>query len=209
MLTSYLTSMALIDDRRCGIWHRSLMAGATPFQFFISHLITGTGLMSLQALEFIAYAIYIGNDSFRWKFILPAAALIFFLGLTGCLYGLCVSVLTDSTLAATYFSILATYPFLALSGEWYHLTRYLTADILPTILGIFWPLDGIPRFLKYLGYLLPFTLPSRALLSVMFDDRELTDNPAIPIGFLVLALWIIVEITICFWCSRSKAVNKK
>ena len=117
MLTSYLTSMALIDDRRCGIWHRSLMAGATPFQFFIAHLITGGGLMTLQALEFIAYALYIGNNSYRWEFAVPTAGLIFFLGLAGCLYGLCISVLTDSTLAATYFSILATYPFLALSGE--------------------------------------------------------------------------------------------
>lgn len=117
MLTSYLTSMALIDDRRCGIWHRSLMAGATPFQFFIAHLITGTGLMTLQAVEFTVYAIYIGNNSLRWEFIVPVASLIFFLGLAGCLYGLCISVLTDSTLAATYFSILATYPFLSLSGK--------------------------------------------------------------------------------------------
>lgn len=116
MLTSYLTSMALIDDRRCGIWNRSLMAGATPFQFFIAHLITGTALMSLQALEFIVYAVYISNNSLRATFIIPVAALIFLLGEAGCLYGLCISVLTDSTLAANYFSILATYPFLALSG---------------------------------------------------------------------------------------------
>lgn len=117
MIASYLTSLALIEDRRSGIWNRTLTAGATPHQFLISHLVIGTCLMTLQALEFIAYAIYIGNDSHRWSFILLVSSLIFLLGFAGTLYGLCISVLTDSTLVATYFSIVITYPFLSLSGK--------------------------------------------------------------------------------------------
>lgn len=117
MISSYLTSLALIDDRRSGIWNRTLTAGATPHQFLASHIVIGTGLMILQALEFIAYAVYVGNESHKWSFILLVSSLIILLGLSGMLYGLCISVLTDSTLVASCFSIVITYPFLSLSGE--------------------------------------------------------------------------------------------
>lgn len=109
--------MALIEDRRSGIWIRTLTAGATPCQFLISHLIVNTVLMTFQAIEFLIYAIYVGNNSYDWRFILIVSALLLLLGLAATLYGLCISVMTDSSLNATYFSILLTFPFTSLSGE--------------------------------------------------------------------------------------------
>lgn len=108
--------MALIEDRRCGIWNRTLAAGAEPYQFVISHLVLGTAVMILQAIEFIIYMIYIGHND-NLKFFVLVSALIFLLGFSGTLYGLCISVLTDSTLVATYFSILLTFPLISLGGE--------------------------------------------------------------------------------------------
>lgn len=117
MISSYLTSMALIEDRKSGIWNRALTAGAKPNHFLVSHLIIGSVLMIIQAAEFITYAFYVGNDTQRWSFIWLVSSLIILLGFCGTLYGLCISVLTDSNLVATYFSIIVTYPFLSLSGE--------------------------------------------------------------------------------------------
>lgn len=120
MISSYLTSMALIEDRKSGIWNRALTAGAKPNHFLVSHLIIGSLLMIIQAAEFITYAFYVGTDTHRWSFIWLVSSLIVMLGFCGTLYGLCISVLTDSNLVATYFSIIVTYPFLSLSGEFHN-----------------------------------------------------------------------------------------
>lgn len=116
-MASYLTCMALIEDRRCGIWDRTMAAGATPRQFAISHLITGGAMMTLQAVEFICYGFYVSNNNDSWTKILLVAALIIGTGLAGVLYGLCISIGTDSSLVATYFSILIAFPLICLSGE--------------------------------------------------------------------------------------------
>lgn len=71
-----------------------------------------------------------------------------------------------------------------------------------------WPLQGIPVFLRFIGYLLPFTLPSRTFLSLMFHNRSFTDS-TIYLGFVVVITWIVVELTICVWLSWPKDEKKK
>lgn len=115
-MASYLTCMALIEDRRCGIWNRTMAAGATPRQFVISHLITGSSMMILQAVEFICYGIYVGHNN-SLIIILQMSLLIIAMGFSGVLYGLCVSIGTDSSLVATYFSIIIAFPLICISGE--------------------------------------------------------------------------------------------
>lgn len=108
--------MALIEDRRCGIWDRTMAAGATPRQFATSHLITGSAIMILQAIEFICYGLYVGHNH-SLGIILLLISLIIVTGLAGVLYGLCISIGTDSSLVATYFSVLITFPLISVSGE--------------------------------------------------------------------------------------------
>lgn len=115
-MSSFITSMRLIEDRRSGIWNRTLSAGGTPVQFLISHMVCGSILMIIQATEFIVYAAFIGNDGHTLKFIVSVSMLILLLGFSGTLFGLCISVFTDSVLVATYISLMLTLPLLSLSG---------------------------------------------------------------------------------------------
>lgn len=81
--------------------------------------------------------------------------------------------------------------------------------ILISFPGILWPLEGIPRFLRYFGYLLPFTLPSKTLIGILFSDLDFC-NPTIYWGFMVMIGWVVVQIAICMWFSGlSSAVKKK
>ncbi|CRL04755.1 CLUMA_CG017815, isoform A [Clunio marinus] len=188
-ISSYVTSMCLIDDRRSGVWHRSLVAGANPFQFFLSHLVIGSAIATLQALEFVVYAVLVGNDVDTWRFILLFTTLIILLGLAGILYGLVISVSTDSSLVASYFSVMIAYPFMCLSG-------------------VFWPVEGVPHYLKFLSYMLPFTLPSKTFVNIMFTNLPF-HNPTIYLGFVVIGGWILGELVICLWFTKWNSANRK
>lgn len=137
-MSSFITSLRLIEDRRSGIWNRTLSAGGTPLQFLISHLVCGSATMIIQAVEFIIYASFVGNDGHTLKFILSVSLLICLLGFSGTLFGLCISVFTDSVLVATYISLMLTLPLLSLSGEKKGLKEYERVKMLEERVGDFW-----------------------------------------------------------------------
>lgn len=72
--------------------------------------------MLFQAAEFVVYTLIISDDNESWRLIM-IPILILLVGLAGTLYGLVLSVVTDSTLVATYFSVMLTFPFTFLSGK--------------------------------------------------------------------------------------------
>lgn len=85
---------------------------------------------------------------------------------------------------------------------------YLFINFFSPLLGIMWPLEGIPLVLRCIGYLLPFTLPSRTFLSLMFHELSFTDA-TIYLGFMIVLGWIVIELAICIWLSWPKAEEKK
>jgi ABC-type multidrug transport system permease subunit len=116
-LSSYLTSLALVEERRSGIWNRALTAGVKPCHFLLSHIVTGFLIMLLQTLEYIVYAIYVGPNSGQPAHLVLLSLLLLSTGLSGILYGLCVSAFTDSVIVAACFSLVLGFPFLSLSGK--------------------------------------------------------------------------------------------
>jgi uncharacterized membrane protein len=108
----------LIEDRHCGMWNRTLAAGIKPYQFFVSHLVVGALLMIIQSAVFIFYTFIAWNVNFSTRNIFLISSLILLVGLTGIIYGLCISTVTDSSLVASFLSIIIAYPYICLSGEW-------------------------------------------------------------------------------------------
>lgn len=112
---SYLTSLALIEDRLGGLWNRFAVAGVKPHQFLLSHLASGSCLMLIQAIEFIGFAVYLAFE-INANYAILVSTLLILIGFNGVLYGLFLSVVTDNTLVSSAASLLAMYPFLCLSG---------------------------------------------------------------------------------------------
>lgn len=106
----------MIDDRLGGVWNRFTVAGVKPSQFLISHLLFGSCLMLVQAAEFLGFSLYIAFD-ISMNYIATVSLLLILIGFTGVLYGLILSIVSDSTLVSSVGSLLAMYPFLCLSGE--------------------------------------------------------------------------------------------
>lgn len=107
----------MIDDRQSGLWVRALTAGVAPYQFVFSHLVIGTGIMIIQSIEFVVYAHLVVTDPHRWSFIVVVPLLIFLVGLSGILFGLVISILSDSILLATTISTVVAFPFILISGK--------------------------------------------------------------------------------------------
>nr|XP_054924724.1 uncharacterized protein LOC126527463 [Dermacentor andersoni] len=67
--------------------------------------------------------------------------------------------------------------------------------------GILWPLEGIPKVIRYFSYLMPLTLPADSLRSVMSKGWGLT-HPNVLMGLLVNTSWTIFFIVGCMLLFR-------
>lgn len=77
--------------------------------------------------------------------------------------------------------------------------------------GVFWPLEGMPLYLQYISYLLPFTLPSIAVRDILTKGWSIAHGSVIA-GYGVTISWIIVLLILCliglkvkkWWHTREK-----
>lgn len=175
-LAAMLTSSAFVNDRVDGIWDRTLLAGVRPIEILISHIITNMSIMCLQSIEFFIVSRYIyqmenrGND-------ITVGILIMLVGLTGIIYGLAVSILSKSFVVSQFLSTLIFYPMIIFCG-------------------IFWPLETIPWYFRYVAYLLPFTLPTISLRDILYKGYTIM-KPSVLMGFATVILWIAFSLVIC------------
>lgn len=54
--------------------------------------------------------------------------------------------------------------------------------------GMFWPLQGMPMFLQYVSYCMPFTLPSIAVRNIMMKGYSFF-HPSVLIGASIVTGW--------------------
>jgi ABC-type multidrug transport system permease subunit len=182
-LASMITSTAFISDRLDGVWNRILLAGVDPIEVFMSHIIFSSFVVGLQTVEFVIVTTYffeLENLGNYWLVM----TLIVLVGLSAILYGIAVSILSNDYMTATFSSTLIFYPMMIMCG-------------------IFWPLEAIPWFFRYLAYCLPFTLPTVALRNILYKGYGLA-NLSVQVGFSVIVLWILVALLICFIGLKSK-----
>lgn len=142
-LATLITSTIFITDRLEGIWDRTLVAGVSTTELLIAHIITQSAVMLMQCAEIVILSAFIFDtenrgDNFTVVFLLSL------LGFAGMLYGLFISIFCDSHTMANFMATGSFYPMVILCG-------------------IFWPLEGMPTYLQYVAFLLPFTLPSIAV----------------------------------------------
>lgn len=70
-------------------------------------------------------------------------------------------------------------------------------------LGLLWPLEGMPVYLKYLAYTFPFTIPSISVRNVLIKGWSFTHFEVYG-GFAVLIGWILIFLILCLVGLRAK-----
>lgn len=115
-LGCYLSSLSLIEDRLGGVWNRFTVCGVEPYHFLISHFISSSCLMLLQTTEFFAFLMFLAFN-INLRLIILVWIMLVMTGLTGVLFGLALSVLTDDTKVVSGASFFLTFPLMTISGK--------------------------------------------------------------------------------------------
>jgi hypothetical protein len=61
----------------------------------------------------------------------------------------------------------------------------------------------MPLALQYIGYVFPFALPTTAFRAIIVKDLTIY-NPTVYMAFLILSLWCVVQLALCFWFVQDK-----
>ncbi|CAG9797343.1 unnamed protein product [Chironomus riparius] len=175
-LATLITSTIFITDRLEGIWDRTLVAGISTTELLLAHIITQSSVMLMQCVEIVLLAAFIfdtENHGDNFTVIL----LLMLLGFSGMLYGLFISIFCDSHTMANFMATGSFYPMIILCG-------------------IFWPLEGMPIYLQYISFLLPFTLPSIAVRDILAKGWGFSYMSVIA-GYSITTVWIVVLLILC------------
>lgn len=115
--SAFILSSSINTDRLSGIWNRCSVAGVTPTQLLLSHLIEGVLLMLLQLIVNATYAIYFLSSSQSVSSTVLLCLLLLFMGLTGLLFGLLSSIVMRTQLGSFTVAQFAIFPLIFLSGN--------------------------------------------------------------------------------------------
>ncbi|XP_003401418.2 ABC transporter G family member 20 isoform X1 [Bombus terrestris] len=184
VLATSVSSSAIITDRHSGIWDRVLVQGVTTAEILITHLITQAVIIIFQ----VAISLYIGfeqYDMYCEGSKIGVIAMGMLEGICGMLYGLFISVSCTSHSLANYASTGTFYPLLLLCG-------------------LLWPIEGMPKVLRWFSLTMPITVPGKSLREIMQKGTDF-DEPEVFSGFLVVIVWILALTSICLFQLRYKS----
>ncbi len=150
------SSLTLTQERKDGLFERSIVAGVSHELIFISHLITNCMLSALQIilLYLTGFVLYDNPNHGSLPLILG-----FFMleAINSIALGLLISSLLDREIDCLIIVWFLSIPQLFCSG-------------------IFWPLESIGKVLKFIFYLCPLSSPVETMRSIILRGWDLTNT---------------------------------
>nr|CAD7428403.1 unnamed protein product [Timema monikensis] len=178
-----LTVGTLIYERREGLLDRTIVAGVTPLEIMVSHVITQFVLMSVQSILLLTFTIYVFQveceGSMFWVAVLTVLQ-----GMSGMCFGFAISTFCEIESTAFQMAMGSFYPALLLSGT-------------------IWPLEGMHVALQYFSKCLPLTLPTTALRCLMARGWSIWESD-IYLGFVACIIWILLFIALSILVMKIK-----
>lgn len=171
VMATGLTALAFILEKRDGLLERSLVSGVTTSQILLAHASVQVLVMIIQISLVLAFTFFVfeipSNGPFFWVVLL-----ILLQGCTGMGFGLLVSAVCDEENTAVMMLVGTFYTNLILAG-------------------IIWPLEAMPRWLRWVSYAQPQTLPTETLRNILSRGWGIGET-GVYTGFLVTIGWLIV-----------------
>lgn len=173
------SGISYISDRKAGTLDRSLVAGVTLFETMLANMVSQSMVLIVQA----SLSLVIMTTLFDIQVIgsfWAALSITVLIGVSGMSMGFLISSIVTEEIQAVICSIALFFPNFALAG-------------------IVWPVEGMPLVLQYLGYLLPCTLASESMRSIVTRGLGLLHAKVWP-GFAATLGWIAIywALTILF-----------
>lgn len=181
VMATGLTALAFILEKRDGLLERSLVSGVTTSQILLAHASVQVIVMTIQISLVLAFTFFVfeipSNGPFFWVVLL-----ILLQGCTGMGFGLLVSAVCDEENTAVMMLVGTFYTNLILAG-------------------IIWPLEAMPRWLRWLSYMQPQTLPTETLRNILSRGWGIGET-GVYVGFLVTIGWLVVFLLAAGLCMR-------
>ncbi|KAH6922204.1 hypothetical protein HPB50_010867 [Hyalomma asiaticum] len=181
-ISATLCINTLLGEKGDGLLERCIVAGVHPFEIVLAHVCSLSFVVVAQDLLLLFVGFVVFELPSRGSFF-DVIIIAIMQGMCGMALGLmCSAVLETATTAAMVVDGI-NYPIMMVSG-------------------ILWPLEGIPKIIRYLSYTMPLTLPADALRSVMSKGWGLM-HPNVLSGLLVNTGWTIFFIVSCMLLFRQ------
>lgn len=175
-----LTSVSFVRERVQGTVERLLASPLSRFEIVLGYMV-GFGIFSLiQSLEILLFTVYVLDVNCEGSIFLAILTVVVVI-MTAVNLGILLSTFARNEFQAIQFVPLVVFPQ-ALLG------------------GLFWSLDSLPWFLRWLSYLMPVTYANSAVRDVMIRGASLLDwsvasNLVILAGFAV-AFVLLASLTL-------------
>ncbi|KAK1136980.1 hypothetical protein K0M31_001508 [Melipona bicolor] len=182
-LPTSVASSTIITDRDSGIWNRILVQGVTTTEILLTHLISQFIIIVIQVS--VALILSFGHYDMACEgSMFGIIAISILSALCGMVYGFFISISCSSHVVANYATLGSFYPLVLLCG-------------------MIWPIEGMPKVIKWFSLSLPITVPGNTLREIMHKGTDF-DDPDVYSGFLVISAWILALLSIClFQLKRS------
>lgn len=186
-VSACLSVGAFIIDRKEGFWNKSLLAGVSTLEILLSHVIIHIVFVLVQVVEYLILIALIYQESNHGNYFM-LAILLSLLGLSGLFFGLMLS---------------------CICTEYKHaiLVMFGISQPMTVLIGMLWPLEGMPTFLRYFAYTMPFTLPSISLKNVIIKEYSVVHSSVIT-GYCVATIWTVSEIYLCIKILKTKKYSR-
>ncbi|XP_017762062.1 PREDICTED: ABC transporter G family member 20-like [Eufriesea mexicana] len=181
ILATSMCASVIVTERHSGLWDRNLVQGVTTSEILITHMISQVVVVLFQVTITLCIFFLYYNVECKGS-VGTIIWLAIFGGISGTTYGMTISVISNDHSLANYMSVGTFYPLVLLSG-------------------LIWPLEAMPKLLRWFSILMPLTLPGIAFRGIL--EKGITFNdPEVYEGFLVTIGWIFGCLGLCLVLLR-------
>ncbi|KAL1131056.1 hypothetical protein AAG570_012293 [Ranatra chinensis] len=170
-LPMMFTVAALITERRIGAMERGQVAGITLLETLVSHVLIQFTVLLVQTVIMMLVMFVMFDNPFHGSFIL-CSLLLFLIGVNGTCYGIFVGMFCHTDQSALYMGLGSFFPLAMLSG-------------------MIWPREGMHALLRSIAFLLPLTLTTESMRSILIRSWGIT-HPIVYNGFISVSSWILL-----------------
>ncbi|KAL0122972.1 hypothetical protein PUN28_007554 [Cardiocondyla obscurior] len=183
-LANTVSTTLIITERLEGVWNRSLVQGVKTEEILLSHILIQSTIIAIHSVMITLLFFPIFGLECKGS-IFAAIVLVFLNGLCGLMYGFIISVMCRNHTMAHYCSAGSFFPLILLNG-------------------CIWPVEGMPKVLRFFSYMLPTTLPSISLRGIIYKGSSISDSE-VYFGFLISLGWILLYLIVTIFGVRSKS----
>ncbi|XP_011055070.1 PREDICTED: ABC transporter G family member 20-like isoform X2 [Acromyrmex echinatior] len=184
-LANTVSTSLIIADRLEGIWNRSIVQGVKTDEILVSHILIQSIIIIIHTAMIMLLYFSIWELECKGS-IFDIIILTFLMGFCGLMYGFVISIMWKDYIMANFTSIGSFVVLIFCSG-------------------CIWPIEGMPKELRWISYILPTTLPSISMRGIIYKGYSVFEQQ-VYIGFIIVVGWILFYFIVTIVSLRRKTL---